>query len=770
MEDKDLKKVSEVEETKSTEEIKETSQNEKEIEKEIKEDEELDNIIPKMLNERKEYENEELEEIKPSFKEEKEEKNEKSDSSKEEKQEEEKSEETLKEEKKEKTKIEETIEERREELKSRLSSGMKNVKKGKFNFKGLIMLIFVVTLLMSLPSIMKSEKTTPTTTVSYTEFVSNVKDKKIDFVEEREGYIYGYYGSEENLQGYKTRLITDRLGHDRELVKILEDNKIKVESLPPHEMPLLLSLLASWFPMLLLIGVWVFMLGRMNKGSGGPQIFNMGKSKAKENGEEISNVTFKDVAGIDEAKQELKEVVQFLREPEKFRKVGAKIPKGVLLLGSPGTGKTLLAKAVAGEAKVPFFSMSGSEFVEMFVGVGASRVRDLFSKARKSAPCIVFIDEIDAVGRKRGSGQGGGNDEREQTLNQLLVEMDGFGTEETIIVLAATNRPDVLDRALRRPGRFDRQVFVDSPDIKGRKEILEVHARGKKFAKDVNFDTIAKKTVGLVGADLANLLNEAAILAARDGRQEITMADLEEASEKIEMGPEKKSKVVPEHEKIKTAYHEAGHAVINYLYLNDTDPVHKVTIIPRGAAGGYTMALPEEDRHYYSKEWFINKMKMCYGGRAADELVSNELTTGASQDIKVATSIAHGIVTKYGMNEKFGPILLDGTNEGDVFQQKYYSDVTGKEVDEEIIKLVKETYRETVQALIDNRDKLDALAMALCERETIMREEFEALMRGEKLEPLNKEDEGISVDELIDENLTIEEIKNLSEEKNHQNN
>ena len=449
-----------------------------------------------------------------------------------------------------------------------------------------------------------------------------------------------------------------------------------------------------------------------------------------------------------------------------------KFQKEFYFLGNPGTGKTLLAKAVAGEAKVPFFSMSGSEFVEMFVGVGASRVRDLFTKARKSAPCIVFIDEIDAVGRKRGSGQGGGNDEREQTLNQLLVEMDGFGTEETIIVLAATNRPDVLDRALRRPGRFDRQVFVDSPDIKGRRQILEVHARGKKFAADVDFDTIAKKTVGLVGADLANLLNEAAILAARDGRQEITMADLEEASEKIEMGPEKKSKVVSEKEKLKTAYHEAGHAVINYLYMNDTDPVHKVTIIPRGFAGGYTMSLPEEDRYYYSKEWFINRMKMCYGGRAADELVSKELTTGASQDIKVATSIAQGIVTRYGMNEKFGPILLDGTNEGDMFQQKYYSDATGKEVDEEIIKLVKETYRETVQALIDNRDKLDALAMALCERETIMREDFEALMRGEKLKPLGnkKEEENpgveIPLDAVMDINPTIEELKNFSEEEN----
>ncbi len=690
-------------------------------------------------------------------------------------------EETLKETKKEKENKEEikkeeeislenALKKRKEKLKQKFNQNKSPKKKGKFNLKGILMLGFVVTMIMSVPSLFGTEEGVQTTSISYTQFIDHVNEEKITSVDEREGYVYGYFGEGENLKSYKTRMITDRLGQDQELVKVLENNDIGITSLPPQEMPLLLSLLASWFPMLLLIGVWVFMLGRANKGGGGPQIFSMGKSKAKENGEEISNVTFKDVAGINEAKHELQEVVEFLKEPEKFRKVGAKIPKGVLLLGNPGTGKTLLSKAVAGEAKVPFFSMSGSEFVEMFVGVGASRVRDLFAKARKAAPCIIFIDEIDAVGRKRGSGQGGGNDEREQTLNQLLVEMDGFSTEETIIVIAATNRPDVLDRALRRPGRFDRQVFVDAPDIKGRKEILEVHARNKKFADDVDFETIAKKTVGLVGADLANILNEAAILAARVGREEITMSDLEEASEKVEMGPEKKSKVVPEAEKVKTAYHEAGHAVINYLYLNDTDPVHKITIIPRGAAGGYTMALPEEDRHYYSKEWFINKMKMCYGGRAADELVSKELTTGASQDIKVATSIAQGIVTRYGMNDKFGPILLDGTNEGDMFQQKYYSDVTGKEVDEEIIKLVKETYKETLEALTTHRDKLDALAIALCERETIMRNDFEKLMRGEKLDPIEEtKEEAIeeNVEEATNEEViteeTAEEIKEESQ-------
>lgn len=676
-------------------------------------------------------------------------------SSQEETKKEEKTEEEKKETPKEEIKEDErpkTAEQKREELKSKLSSGMKmqfkKEGKGKFSFKGFVMLVFVVTLLLSLPTMLSDMEKTPAKEVSYTEFIKMSENKQIRRVEEKEGYVYGYIGDGENIKSFRTRMITDRLGSDSNLVKAFENNEISIKSVPPQELPFLVNILVSWFPMLLLIGIWFFMLNRMNKGGGGgPQIFNMGKSKAKENGEEISNTTFKDVAGIDEAKQELQEVVEFLREPEKFRKLGAKIPKGVLLLGSPGTGKTLLAKAVAGEAKVPFFSMSGSEFVEMFVGVGASRVRDLFAKARKNAPCIVFIDEIDAVGRKRGSGQGGGNDEREQTLNQLLVEMDGFGNEETIIVIAATNRPDVLDRALRRPGRFDRQVFVDRPDIKGRKEILEVHARGKKFAPDVNFETVARKTVGLVGADLANILNEAAILAARAGRTEITMADLEEASEKVEMGPEKKSKVVTESEKLKTAYHEAGHAVINYLYLNDTDPVHKVTIIPRGMAGGYTMSLPNEDRYYYSKEWFVNRMKMAYGGRAADELVSGELNTGASSDIQHATAIAHNIVTRYGMNEKFGPILLDGTNEGDMFQSKYYSDATGKEVDEEIIKLVKTTYAETVQALKDNRDKLDRLAHALCERETIMQEEFEMLMEGKELSPLVLDEKTNSAEE-----------------------
>ncbi len=594
-----------------------------------------------------------------------------------------------------------------------------------FNFKGLLMLIFIITLAFVVPSMMDESASEKTNDISYSTFIKNIEDKNINVIEERDGYIYGYkedpaklnqvtqnksgglkaklgIKTEEEVQGFKARLITNRLGEDANLMTVINNNSAIIRSIDPPEPSLLLSIVLAFLPYIIMIGFLVFMLNRMNRGGsgGGPQIFNMGKSRAKENGENISNVTFADVAGIDEAKQELKEVVDFLKEPEKFRKIGAKIPKGVLLLGEPGTGKTLLAKAVAGEAKVPFFSMSGSEFVEMFVGVGASRVRDLFNKARKNAPCIVFIDEIDAVGRKRGTGQGGGNDEREQTLNQLLVEMDGFGTDETIIVLAATNRADVLDRALRRPGRFDRQVVVDMPDIKGREEILKVHAKGKKFAPDVDFKIIAKKTAGMAGADLANILNEGAILAARAGRTEITMADLEEASEKVEMGPEKRSKVVPEKEKRIVAYHESGHAIVNFVLGSETK-VHKITMIPRGQAGGYTLSLPAEQKIVYSKKYFMDEIAIFFGGRAAEEIVfgKDNITSGASNDIQVATSYAQQMVTKLGMSEKFGPILLDGTREGDMFQSKYYSEQTGKEIDDEIRSIINERYQKALSIL-----------------------------------------------------------------------
>ena len=556
-----------------------------------------------------------------------------------------------------------------------------------FNLKGLLMLVFIITLFAVAPKIMEESKTQDYVDISYSDFIKNIESKKIGVVEEKDGYVYGYkanetkyldnksnslksklgFDSKNGVQGLKARLITNRLGEDSNLVAVIKENGALIQSTEPPQPSLFLSIVLSLLPYIIMIGLLVFMMNRMGKGSGsggGPQIFNMGKSKAKENGENISDVTFADVAGIEEAKQELKEVVDFLKEPEKFKKIGAKIPKGVLLLGEPGTGKTLLAKAVAGEAKVPFFSMSGSEFVEMFVGVGASRVRDLFGKARKNAPCIVFIDEIDAVGRKRGSGQGGGNDEREQTLNQLLVEMDGFGTDETIIVLAATNRADVLDKALKRPGRFDRQVVVEMPDIKGREEILKVHAKNKKFAPDVDFKVIAKKTAGMAGADLANILNEGAILAARAGRTEITMADLEEASEKVQMGPERKSKVVPEDEKKMVAYHEVGHAIVGYAIGSETK-VHKITMIPRGPAGGYTLFLPEEEKSFHSK--------------------------------------------------------------------KYYSEQTGKEVDDEIRKIINEQYSRAKNILLENREKLEEVTTILLEKETIMGDEFEAIMRNEHI-------------------------------------
>lgn len=669
----------------------------------------------------------------------------------------------------EKERIHDEIKERKEELKSKLRDGLnQNSDKeedrnnklkslgGRFNFKGFVMLLFIVTLIASAPALLSTNAKTPSNEIGYSEFINLVKNKEIIKVNEKEGYIYGYSPEDEKkeVKSYKARMITDRLGDDPVLVKTIEENNASIKSLPPQELPFLLNMLASWFPMLLLIGVWIFMLNRMNKGSGGgPQIFNMGKSKAKDNGEEISKVTFDDVAGIAEAKVELEEVVKFLKEPETFKKIGARIPKGVLLLGGPGTGKTLLAKAVAGEAKVPFFSMSGSEFVEMFVGVGASRVRDLFNKARKSAPCIIFIDEIDAVGRKRGSGQGGGNDEREQTLNQLLVEMDGFGTDETIIVLAATNRPEILDKALMRPGRFDRQVIVDNPDIKGREEILKVHIRGKKVAKDVDLSIIAKKTPGFVGADLANLLNEAAILAAREGREEITMDDLEEASEKVSIGPERKSKVMIEKERLITAYHESGHALMHYL-LPNTDPVHKITIVPRGMAGGFTMALPEEERSYKFKSEFFDDIRVLFGGRAAEQIVFNDITTGASNDIERATAIAHAIVTRFGMTSKFGPMLLDNTKEGDLFQQKYYSDTTGKEVDDEIRGIISTAYAETLDMIKQNYQHLDNVAKALLEKETLVREEFEAIMEGKTLADLaatKKEAEEIKADAAVEE-------------------
>ena len=638
----------------------------------------------------------------------------------------------------------------------------------KKNIKSAIILLVVCLGITALfTSVMSRYKNGSQKKISYSKFLTMSDKGEIKKVQVADRKIYIEPKTQQNplmKTTYYTVSMNDALLVNR--LKEAEDNN-KISSYEQQDSSgsnAILSVMVSYvLPFVLIYAMMYFVMRGIGKGGG--MMGSVGKSNAKVYVEKKTGVTFADVAGIPEAKVELEEVVSFLKEPEKFKKIGAKIPKGVLLLGGPGTGKTLLAKAVAGEAKVPFFSMSGSEFVEMFVGVGASRVRDLFNKARKSAPCIIFIDEIDAVGRKRGSGQGGGNDEREQTLNQLLVEMDGFGTDETIIVLAATNRPEILDKALMRPGRFDRQVVVDNPDIKGREEILKVHARGKKLAKDVDLSVIAKKTPGFVGADLANMLNEAAILAARAGRDEINMADLEEASEKVSIGPERKSKVVIEKERLITAYHEAGHALMHYL-LPNTDPVHKITIVPRGMAGGFTMALPEEERSYKFKSEFLDDMRVLFGGRAAEQIVFNDITTGASNDIERATAIAHALVTRFGMTNKFGPMLLDNTKEGDLFQQKYYSDTTGKEVDDEIRGIISEMYAETIKMLQENYDSLDRVAKALLEKETLNREDFEAIMRGEDIfKSKENSDEKIeSAEEVETEKEEI--VEKIEEEKN----
>lgn len=469
---------------------------------------------------------------------------------------------------------------------------------------------------------------------------------------------------------------------------------------------------------------------------------NFGKSRARRYDEDNIKITFKDVAGADEAKQELEEVVEFLKHPKKYNDLGAKIPKGVLLYGPPGTGKTLLAKAVAGEAGVPFFSISGSDFVEMFVGVGASRVRDLFEQAKKSAPCIVFIDEIDAVGRQRGAGLGGGHDEREQTLNQLLVEMDGFGANEGIIMIAATNRPDILDPALLRPGRFDRQIVVDRPDIKGRQEILKVHVKGKPISPEVELGVIARRTPGFTGADLSNLVNEAALMAARKNKNKIDMPEMEEAAERVIMGPERRSRVISDKEKRLTAYHEGGHTLVGML-LDNTDPVHKVTIIPRGRAGGYTLSLSKEDRYYATRSEMLDELKVLLGGRVAEALVLKEISSGASNDLQRATSLARQMICEYGMSPELGPMTF-GHRQDQVFlgrdigRDKDYSEEVAAKIDKEIRKFIDEAYQKTESLLNENMDKLHLIADALIERETLEGEEIDQLMKYGKI--LSKEE------------------------------
>lgn len=550
--------------------------------------------------------------------------------------------------------------------------------------------------------------------LSYTGFIQQVQQKKVESVTITNDH--GIKGKLKNGTEFNSYA-----PNDETLIKTLQDNGVEITAAPPEQPAWWMSLLGSAIPIIILVVLFFFIM-QQTQGGGG-RVMNFGKSRAKLMGEGNVKVSFKDVAGAEEAKQELEEVVEFLKDPGKFTTIGAKIPKGVLLAGPPGTGKTLLAKAVAGEAGVPFFTISGSDFVEMFVGVGASRVRDLFTQAKKNAPCIIFIDEIDAVGRQRGAGLGGGHDEREQTLNQLLVEMDGFGANEGIITIAATNRPDILDPALLRPGRFDRQVIVGRPDLRGREAILKVHARNKPLADDVDLKIIAKKTPGFTGADLSNLLNEAALLAARLNKKVITMAEVEEASEKVSMGPERRSHIVSDKDRKLTAYHESGHAIVAHL-LPHADPVHKVTIIPRGAAGGYTMMLPTEEQNYKTKSQLLADIRVALGGRIAEALILDEISTGASGDLQSVTNTARAMVTRWGMSDELGPIVF-GEQQEQIFlgknlgHERNYSEEIAAKIDSEIHRIVEEAYKDVTKLLSDNEKFLHDMANALLEEETI---------------------------------------------------
>lgn len=567
------------------------------------------------------------------------------------------------------------------------------------------------------------EKNSKPADISYTSFMQHVQQDEIKQVTIVDNVISG------KLKDGKE--FSTVAPNDSKLVEKLEAKKVDIKAELPPQPPWWMSILSSILPMLIIVGLWFMLINQ--GGAGGGKVMNFGKSRARRYDEEKLKITFKDVAGAEEAKQELEEVVEFLKHPQKYNDLGAKIPKGVLLYGPPGTGKTLLAKAVAGEAGVPFFSISGSDFVEMFVGVGASRVRDLFDQAKKSAPCIVFIDEIDAVGRQRGAGLGGGHDEREQTLNQLLVEMDGFSANEGIIMIAATNRPDILDPALLRPGRFDRQIVVDRPDIKGRTEILKVHVKGKPMGQDVNLDVIAQRTPGFTGADLSNLVNEAALLTARKDKKAINMPEMEEAAERVIMGPERKSRVISDKEKRLTAYHEGGHTIVGML-LEHTDPVHKVTIIPRGRAGGYTLSLPKEDKYYATRSEMLDELKVLLGGRVAEALVLKEISSGASNDLQRATQLARQMICEYGMSENIGPVTFGHRQDQvflgrDIARDKDYSEEVAAEIDKEVRSFMEDAYAATEKLLSDNIDKLHVIAKALMEKETLEEEEINQLVK-----------------------------------------
>ena len=602
--------------------------------------------------------------------------------------------------------------------------------------------------------------------ITYTNFLTQVQQKKVDSVQITADH--SITGQLKDGSSFTTYAPTDAA-----LMPALKDSDVNVVAKPPEQPSWWMSALASIVPVLILVVVFLFFMQQTQ--GGGSRVMNFGKSHAKMHGEGKVKVSFKDVAGADEAKEELSEIVEFLRNPAKYNAIGAKIPKGVLLFGPPGTGKPVLARAGAGEAGVPFFSISGSGFVEMFVGVGASRVRDLFAQAKKNAPCIIFIDEIDAVGRQRGAGLGGGHDEREQTLNQLLVEMDGFGANEGIITIAATNRPDILDPALLRPGRFDRQITVDRPDLRGRVAILNVHAKGKPLSKDVDLKTIAKKTPGFTGADLSNLLNEAALLAARADKKIITMAELEEASEKVAFGPERRSHVISEKEKRLTAVHESGHALVAYL-LPEADPVHKVTIIPRGRAGGYTMMLPDEDRSYETKSYYLAQIRVALGGRAAEQIVFNEISSGASGDLQNVTHIVRQMITRLGMSPKLGPMVF-GEQQDQVFlgkslgHERNYGEGVAELIDKEMHDLVTTAYDDVIRMLEEHRDALNHMAAALMEVETINHKQVENLIKYGSLESpeerAEKEKAEAQKAEQVETTETIAETVDTDKDEKH---
>jgi cell division protease FtsH len=599
-------------------------------------------------------------------------------------------------------------------------------------YKNLALWVIIAFILLALFSMINQPVEAPQKI--YSEFLDMIEKGEVSEVQIQGGKVIG-----KDSKG--TAFETVILKEDIVLMKLLREKEVRTIVIPPETNTWYTNAFITWFPLILLVGIWIFFMRQMQ--SGGGKALSFGKSKARLMGDKKNPTTFKDVAGADEAKEELHEIIEFLKEPQKFSKLGGKIPKGVLLIGPPGTGKTLLARAIAGEASVPFFSISGSDFVEMFVGVGASRVRDLFDQGKKNSPCIIFIDEIDAVGRHRGAGMGGGHDEREQTLNQLLVEMDGFENNDGVILIAATNRPDVLDPALLRPGRFDRQVVVARPDIKGREGILKVHTSQVPLDDDVVLKTIARGTPGFTGADLANLVNEAALLAARGEKKVVTMIDFENAKDKVLMGVERRSMVITEKEKKNTAYHEAGHALVAFL-LPGTDPLHKVTIIPRGRALGVTMQLPEDDKHTYPRKYLINNLAIMMGGRVAEEICLGEMTTGAGNDIERATETARKMVCEWGMSEKMGPLTY-GSKEEQVFlgrdfnTQKNFSDETAKLIDLEVKALVMGGYNTAEDLLTKNRESLEKLSLGLLEHETLNLKEITEIIDGKP--PKSDDDE-----------------------------